>query len=147
MAINDWYTQFRLYWVRNGSGRWWEKERPTRTTVSWQTSAGRALKEICANVTLQALSSIPANSHLRLAWSYKALVMFVDCMWSFEWRLEGRGREDSHKACNCLVISYHCSFIDQATVYWYVSRRDWNLITVCWKRVGWSVPPGLSRWR
>ena len=50
-------------------------------------------------VTLQALSSTPINPHSCFAWSYKALAMLVDCMWSFGWRLEGGG-EDSHKACN-----------------------------------------------
>ena len=51
------------------------------------------------SVTLQALSSTPTNPHSCFAWSYKALAMLVDCMWSFGWWLEGGG-EDSHKACN-----------------------------------------------
>ena len=51
------------------------------------------------DVTLQALSSTPTNPHSCFAWSYKALAMLVDCMWSFGWRLEGGG-EDSHKVCN-----------------------------------------------
>ena len=60
-------------------------------------------------VTLQALSSTPTNPHSCFAWSYKALAMLVDCMWSFGWRLEGGGED--HKACNLfeLAISY-CGF-------------------------------------
>ena len=49
-------------------------------------------------VTLQALSSTPTNPHSSFAWSCKALAMFVDCMWSFGWRLEGGGED--HKLCN-----------------------------------------------
>ena len=56
-------------------------------------------------VTLQALSSNPTNPYSCFAWSYKVLAMFVDCMWSFGWRLEGGGRQDSPKACNCLIMS------------------------------------------
>ena len=51
-------------------------------------------------VTLQALSSTPTNPHSCFAWSYKAMATIVDCMCSFGWWLEGRGREDSHRACN-----------------------------------------------
>ena len=50
-------------------------------------------------VTLQALSSILTNPHSCFAWSYKALAMLAD-MWSVRWQLEGRGREDSHRACD-----------------------------------------------
>ena len=53
-------------------------------------------------VTVQALSSIPANPHSRFAWSYIALAMLVDCGalgggWG---EGGGGGREDSHEACN-----------------------------------------------
>ena len=50
------------------------------------------------SVTLQALSSTPASPHSCFAWSYKALAMLVDCMWSFGWwrlvRAEGRRMPD-----------------------------------------------------
>ena len=67
-------------------------------------TAGVVDRELClvfapTRVTLRALSSTPTNPHSCFAWSYKALAMLVDCMWSFGWRLEGGG-EDSHKACN-----------------------------------------------
>ena len=55
-------------------------------------------------VTLQALSSPPTDPHSCFAWSYKALAMLVDCMWSFGWRLEGGG-EDGHKACNLFELA------------------------------------------
>ena len=57
-----------------------------------------------STVTLQALSSTPTNPHSCFAWSYKALAMLVDCMWSFGWRLEGEG-EDSHKACSLFELA------------------------------------------
>ena len=54
---------------------------------------------VVCDVTLRALSSTTTNPLSCFAWSYKALAMLVDCMWSFGWWLEGWG-EDSHKACN-----------------------------------------------
>ena len=54
-------------------------------------------------VTLQALSSTPTNPHSCFAWSYKALAMLVDCMWSFGWRLEGGGED--HKLCNLFELT------------------------------------------
>ena len=54
-------------------------------------------------VTLQALSNTPTNPHSCFAWSYKALAMLVDCMWSFGWRLEGGGED--HKLCNLFELT------------------------------------------
>ena len=69
--------------------------------------------------TLQALSSIPTNPHSCFAPSYKALVMLVDCMWSFWWPLKGRGRGDSHKACN----------LSDVELSWFFNQPGVNMLT------------------
>ena len=60
---------------------------------------GSAVLEATTGVTLQALSSTPTNPHSCFAWSYKALSMLVDCIWSFGWRLEGGERITSCAIC------------------------------------------------
>ena len=52
------------------------------------------------------LTLLTTNPHSCLAWSYKALAMLVDCMWSFGWRLEGEGED--HKACNLFELAISC---------------------------------------
>ena len=67
-------------------------------------------------VTLQALSSTTTNHHSCFAWSYKALAILVDCMWSFGWRLEGGAERTVTRRAICLIISYRGSLINRAII-------------------------------